>query len=77
MTTDVLKPPKYCMDAIATDIGWIDPKDGSIIMTVKNLRNRIAERDSKKDQPDKVEKVVQLESIPVKRRPGRPKKATT
>lgn len=41
---DILKPPVYCPDAIATDVGWINPKNGELLVTVRNLRQRIAEQ---------------------------------
>jgi len=41
---DVLKPPVYCPDALATDVGWINPKNGELLIAVKNLRQRIAEQ---------------------------------
>lgn len=41
---DILTPPVYCPDAIATDVGWINPKNGELLVTVRNLRQRIAEQ---------------------------------
>lgn len=41
---DILTPPVYCPDAIATDVGWINPKNGELLIAVRNLRQRIAEQ---------------------------------
>lgn len=40
---NLLKPPSYCPDALATDIGWINPKNGEILILVKNLRAKLAD----------------------------------
>ena len=42
---DYLNPPDYCPDALATDVGWINPKNGELLISVKNLRQKIADRD--------------------------------
>lgn len=42
---DYLQPPSYCPDALATDVGWINPKNGELLISVKNLRQKLAERD--------------------------------
>jgi len=42
---DYLNPPEYCPDALATDVGWINPKNGELLISVKNLRQKIADRD--------------------------------
>jgi len=41
MNTRLLTPPEYCPDALATDVGWINPKNGEILVIVKDLRNRL------------------------------------
>lgn len=46
MSDNLLNPPTYCPDALATDVGWINPANGEILVLVKNLRKRIAERDA-------------------------------
>ena len=42
---DILKPPAYCPDALATDIGWINPKNGELLVSVRNLRQKIAQKE--------------------------------
>lgn len=42
---DFLKPPSYCPDAIATDVGWISPKTGELLISVRNLRQRIKDNE--------------------------------
>lgn len=37
-----LQPPEYCPDALATDVGWINPANGELLVLVKNLRQQIA-----------------------------------
>ena len=46
MANDTLTPPSYCPDAIATDVGWINPANGELLVLVKNLRQQIANRNS-------------------------------
>lgn len=41
--SDILKPPAYCLSAIATDAGWVNPKNGELLMAIRNLKQRIAE----------------------------------
>ena len=43
MNNKLLNPPVYCPDALATDVGWINPKNGEILVLVKNLRAKIAQ----------------------------------
>lgn len=80
---DLLKPPSYCPDAIATDIGWISPKNGEILVLVKNLRKKIADStESTEEVLTSVEEPVKIvetppvveEVVPVKRGRGRPRK---
>jgi ABC-type hemin transport system substrate-binding protein len=40
---EILKPPPYCPEALATDVGWINPRNGELLVTVKNLRQLIKE----------------------------------
>lgn len=42
---DILKPPTYCPDALATDVGWINPKNGELLVSVRNLRQKLAQRE--------------------------------
>ena len=42
---DFLKPPSYCPDAIATDVGWISPKTGELLISVRNLRQLIKDKE--------------------------------
>lgn len=42
---DFLKPPTYCPDAIATDVGWISPKTGELLISVRNLRQLIKDKE--------------------------------
>ena len=37
-------PPSYCPGAIATDNGWVNPKNGELLVAIKNLSTKI--RDS-------------------------------
>ena len=37
----LLHPPTYCPDALATDIGWINPKNGEILVLVRDLRKKL------------------------------------
>lgn len=45
---DYLKPPHYCPEALATDIGWINPRNGELLVSVRNLRQKIADANSGK-----------------------------
>ena len=68
---DILKPPVYCPDAIATDVGWINPKTGELLVTVRNLRQRIKEHVlsvefNREDNKSETEKILeQLTEITV------------
>jgi hypothetical protein len=42
---DYLQPPSYCPDAIATDVGWINPRNGELLISVRNLRQKIAQKE--------------------------------
>lgn len=46
---DYLQPPTYCPDALATDVGWINPKNGELLVAVRNLRQKLQERDTHKE----------------------------
>lgn len=37
-------PPLYCPDAIATDNGWVNPKNGELLVAIKNLSSRIRDQ---------------------------------
>lgn len=45
---DYLNPPQYCPDALATDVGWINPRNGELLVSIRNLRQKLAERDAAK-----------------------------
>jgi hypothetical protein len=62
-----LNPPTYCPEAIATDVGWINPRNGELLVSVKNLRQRIQEHRNS---------VIIVQEQPQKRSRGRPKKDT-
>ena len=53
---DILKPPTYCPDALATDVGWINPRNGELLVTVRNLRQKLAQQTvveyKREDNPD-------------------------
>lgn len=42
-----LQPPAYCPNAIATDRGWVNPKNGELLASIRNLKQKIenAERE--------------------------------
>lgn len=42
---NILTPPIYCPTAIATDAGWVNPKSGELLMSIRNLKQRIAEEE--------------------------------
>lgn len=44
MTSDILKPPAYCPNAIVTEAGWVNPKTGELLIAVRNLHKRIIEQ---------------------------------
>jgi len=61
---DILQPPVYCPDAIATDIGWINPKNGELLISVRNLRQKIAdqakvEQYRRENTPSETERVLE------------------
>jgi hypothetical protein len=61
---DILNPPDYCPDALATDIGWINPRNGELLISIRNLRQKIAERDKavqyrREHDPSETEKMLQ------------------
>ena len=43
MTQQRITPPAYCPDALATDVGWISPKTGELLVSIKNLRAKLAQ----------------------------------
>ena len=53
---DILKPPTYCPDALATDVGWINPRNGELLVSVRNLRQKLAQQTvveyKREDNPD-------------------------
>ena len=38
------KAPDYCPDAIATDTGWVNPRNGELLVAVKQLKQKIADQ---------------------------------
>lgn len=61
---DYLTPPVYCPDAIATDVGWINPKNGELLVSVRNLRQKIAEQEKveqykREHTPSETERVLE------------------
>lgn len=61
---EILKPPVYCPDAIATDVGWINPKNGELLISVRNLRQKIAEQErveqfKRENTPSETERVLE------------------
>lgn len=40
----MFQPPSYCIDAVATDNGWVNPKNGELLVAIKNLSTRIKEQ---------------------------------
>ena len=83
---NLLKPPSYCPDALATDVGWINPKNGEVLVLVKNLRKKIADSKTEVltsvDEPVTITETVPVveaqvtEEAPVKRGRGRPRKTS-
>ena len=45
---DYLQPPTYCPDALATDVGWINPKNGELLVAVRNLRQKLSDKAARK-----------------------------
>lgn len=61
---DILQPPAYCPDAIATDVGWINPKNGELLISIRNLRQKIAEQEKveqykREHTPSETERVLE------------------
>ena len=61
---DYLKPPVYCPDAIATDVGWINPKNGELLVSIRNLRQKLAEQEKveqykREHTPSETERVLE------------------
>ena len=63
MSSDILKPPVYCPNAIVTDAGWVNPKTGELLIAVRNLRQRIdeqalASQHNREDNKSETEKIL-------------------
>ena len=63
MSSDILKPPVYCPNAIVTDAGWVNPKTGELLIAVRNLRQRIDEQalavqHNREDNKSETEKIL-------------------
>lgn len=39
-------PPSYCPNAVATDNGWVNPKNGELLVAIKNLSTKIRDHNS-------------------------------
>lgn len=52
-----LTPPKWAPYAIATEQGWVHPKTGELLVSLKGLKSRI-----EKEQPATV--VLEIETTP-------------
>jgi hypothetical protein len=57
---DFLKPPSYCPDAIATDVGWISPKTGELLISVRNLRQRIKDNEPQSEYTEESPSDLQM-----------------
>lgn len=55
MELNMYKAPDYCPDAIATDTGWVNPRNGELLVAVKQLKQKIAEH-----QLQPVEQIVDV-----------------
>jgi hypothetical protein len=51
-----MKPPNWCKNAIATNRGWVDPKTGEVLVSVKGLKVESIKEESK---PMLVEPVIE------------------
>lgn len=63
MSSDILKPPVYCPNAIVTEAGWVNPKTGELLIAVRNLRQRIDEQalavqHKREDNKSETEKIL-------------------
>ena len=43
-----LEKPSYCPDAIATDSGWVNPRNGELLVSIRNLPEKIKNLQHKK-----------------------------
>ena len=64
--------PKYCPDAIPTISGWVNPKTNELLVSVRNLKSRLAAERIMTKKVNRMEIKSNQEEI-VKRSPGRPK----
>lgn len=57
----MIKPPKYCENAIPTNMGWQDPNTGKIICRIRNLLNllRQAAANEQKNQQEAVNSIIE------------------
>lgn len=65
MSDNPLKPPVYCPSAIATDAGWVNPKSGELLVSVRDLKRRIQEAEladkyKTENQQDIIEPKIEL-----------------
>ena len=80
----VYKKPRWAPNAVATDKGWVDPETGELLVSLKNLKSKIAAesktqetKQKAKDDGPKIKPVKEEEAKPEKpkrKRRGRPRK---
>lgn len=63
------KAPTWCPDAIATDRGWADPKNGHIIVACRRLKNAVP-------YEKRFDELGNLKSTRGGKRPGAGRKST-
>jgi len=71
-------PPKFCPDAVASNAGWLNPRDNSLIVPNRGLATRMAEwkaRQKQEKEPEVINTVEQVVDEPKpKRQPRKTKK---